>query len=149
MLACTPRTMRAASSERWSVRPKRVTVAVAPSTMSIRMRKRKKMIMAVDRANRPQKILRARASRKVSRIRARVTARVTPRGGGSGMNGPDEYVFEGAGGGREGFHLAAFGAQQVERGISIGAGSELEVDQAVARRDRGGGGFERGAKVFG
>jgi hypothetical protein len=58
--------------------PKSVTVAMAPSTRSIFMRNRKNRMVAVESPNKPQKILRAEASRNVSQISARVAVICPP-----------------------------------------------------------------------
>src|SRR5260370_19260807 len=99
--ACTPRTTATTSAVPRPDWPNRLMVAVAPSTMSMRSRNRKNRIIAVDSAKSPQKILRANASRNVSRINAMVIVRLALT-----IDGPDKHVFEGAGGWRQRFHLA-------------------------------------------
>src|SRR5438132_2821927 len=108
---CTPRTMLFTSCARISL-PKRETVARAPSTTSIFMRKMKNRMMAVEQPKNPQKILRANASRNVSRTSARVTTPELPA-----IDRPYEYFFERALGPGHGFDLALFGAQQVDGAI--------------------------------
>ena len=75
MAPCAWRTSRCTSSE-WAALPNRDTVAIAPCTTSIRMMKMKNRISAVEQPKNPQKILRAKASRNVSRTSARVTPMV-------------------------------------------------------------------------
>ena len=92
---------------------------------------RKNRIMRVDRPNRTQKILRASASRKVSRIRARVSIVYcfsTVR-----TNTSSSVLVVGA----SDSISQCSRAQQIHRCVHQLAAGKLEVDQAVAHGHRG------------
>src|SRR6266516_4069011 len=91
---CTPRTRLLTSVARLSL-PKSDMVASAPSTTSIFMRKMKNRITAVEQPKNPQKILRAKASRNVSRTRAAVAKKFL-----SLIDRLHEHVFKSADGAR-------------------------------------------------
>src|SRR6266478_9125845 len=97
---CTPRTRLLTSVARLSL-PKSDIVASAPSTTSIFMMKMKNRISAVEQPKNPQKILRAKASRNVSRTSASVTPMVLLF-----IDRLHEDVFERAAGPRHGLDLA-------------------------------------------
>src|SRR4029077_1157385 len=106
--------------------PKRETVARAPSTTSIFMRKMKNRITAVEHPKNPQKILRAKASRNVSRTSASVTMPVLLP-----IHGPHEYFLQRALGARHGFDLAFFSAQQIHGVIGHLATGEVEGHRPI------------------
>src|SRR6266851_4579834 len=122
---CTPRTMLVTSCARSSL-PKSETVARAPSTTSIFMRKMKNRITAVEQPKNPQKILRANASRKVSRTSASVTIP-----GLLPIHGPHEYFFQRTLGTRHSFDLALFSAQQIHGVIGHLATGEEECHGSI------------------
>src|SRR5579863_663325 len=84
------------------LRPKMEAVASAPSTTSTRMMKMKKTIRAVEQPKKAQKILRAKASRKVSLTNASAAvllfARIRRLHGLGRFDSLHEYLFERAGG---------------------------------------------------
>src|SRR5437016_837815 len=123
---CAWRTKRCTSSE-WDALPNSETVAIAPCTTSIRMMKMKNRISAVEQPKNPQKILRAKASRKVSRTSARVTAMVLLF-----MNRLHENVFERTAGAGHGFDLTMLGAHQIDSLVGFIAAAEQKFDIAVA-----------------
>src|ERR1700730_6991244 len=108
---CTPRTSLLTSSARLSL-PKSEMVASAPSTTSIFIRKMKNRMTAVEQPKKPQKILRANASRHISRTRARV---VRPEL--LAIDGLEEVLLQGALRARHGFDLALLGAQQIHSAV--------------------------------
>src|SRR5258707_179785 len=114
-----------------------VTVAIAPCTTSIFMMNRKNRISSVEQPKNPQKILLAKASRKVSRIMARVTAR-----GLVLIDGPYEHLFERAVGAGHGFDVAVLGAQQIERAVCVVAAGEQKLAGAVLRSGSDGAGAQ-------
>src|SRR5258708_6681627 len=126
MAPCAWRTSRCTSSE-WAALPNSETVAIAPCTTSIRRMKMKNRISAVEQPKNPQKILRAKASRKVSRTRAAVTAMVLLF-----MNRFHENIFESAAGAGHGFDLTVLGAQQVDGQVGFVAAAEEKFDISVA-----------------
>src|SRR5437773_10572261 len=91
------------------------------------MMKMKNRISAVEQAKNPQKILRAKASRKVSRTSATVTAMVLLF-----MNRLHENVFERTAGAGHGFNLTMPGAQPTESMGRFIAAAEQKFDIAVA-----------------
>src|ERR1051326_1229026 len=93
----------------------------------------KNRISAVEQPKNPQKILRAKASRKVSRTSASVTAMVLLF-----MNGLHENVFQRAAGPCHRFDLAMLGAQQIDGLVGLIAAAEEKFDVAVALRHRHG-----------
>src|SRR2546430_652264 len=97
------------------------------------MMKMKNRISAVEQAKNPQKILRAKASRKVSRTSARVTAMVLLF-----MNRFHENLFERAAGASHGLDLAMLGAQEVDGQVGFVAAAEQKFDIAVALGHRHG-----------
>src|ERR1035441_2201002 len=84
--------------------PKIEAVASAPSTTSTRMMKMKNKINVVEQAKKAQKILRAKASRKVSRTSAReavlLFACIGHLRGLRTLHGPYENFFQRAAGSR-------------------------------------------------
>src|SRR5207247_3096446 len=105
--------------------PNSEMVARAPSTTSIFIRKMKNRMMAVAQPKKPQKILRAKASRKVSRTRAAVAIAVAEL---LAIDSPDEDFFQGAPGARHGFDLALFGAEQIDGAVGGFAAREVQLD---------------------
>src|ERR1700680_3838274 len=117
--------MSVTSCDRISL-PKSETVASAPSTTSIFIRKTKNRITAVEQPKNPQKILRANASRNVSRTSARVAIPVLLP-----IHRSHEYFLPRALGARHGFDLAFFGAQQVHRMVGHLAAGEVELHRPI------------------
>src|SRR5438874_9516928 len=100
-------------------------VATAPSTTSMRMMKMKNRISAVEQPIKPQKILRASASRNVSRTKAAVAMADL-----LGIDSPHENIFQRAVGARDAFDLALLGAQRINCPVRILAAGKLEFDEA-------------------
>src|SRR5579872_1979635 len=98
--------------------------------MSIFKMKTKNRISAVEQPKNPQKIFRAKASRKVSRTSAPVTSSDRLF-----IDGPHENIFERTGGACYGFNFAVFRAQLIDGLIGGLAASEKEFDVAVTRGD--------------
>src|SRR5438046_2497943 len=101
-------------------------VASAPSTTSIFIRKMKNRMMQVAHPKKPQKILRAKASRKVSRTRAAVAVVEL-----LAIDGPDENFLQRAAGARQRFDLTFFRAQQVDGAVGRFAIGEVHLDLPV------------------
>src|SRR5579862_3742563 len=101
---------------------------MAPSTTSIFIRKRKNRITAVEQPKNPQKILRANASRNVSRTSAAVAIAEL-----LAIHSPHEYFLERAPGARHGFDLAFLGAQQIYRAIGRFAARKKKFHRSVFR----------------
>src|SRR5215813_9547680 len=97
------------------------------------MMKMKNRISAVEQPKNPQKILRAKASRNVSRTSASVTAMALLF-----MNRLHENIFEGAARARHRFDRAMFGAQEVDGKVCLIAAREKKLDIAVALGNRHG-----------
>src|SRR5579862_1257634 len=139
----TPRTTRSTSCARLlPPPPNNDTVATPPSTMSIFRMKRKNRIMTTERPKRPQKIFRASASRKVSRISAPVALNESFMTSSlhhfGTFNRPNKNFFERTGGGNQRLNIAALGTHQVDGFVHLFAGSELKVDHPVPGRRRRG-----------
>src|SRR5437763_8082043 len=110
--------------------PKRETVARAPSTTSIFMRKMKNRITAVEHPKNPQKIFRANASRNVSRTSASVAIPVLLP-----IHGSHEDFFQRTVSARHGLDLAFFSAQQIDRAIGHLAVGEEECHRPILGAD--------------
>src|ERR1700733_78914 len=113
MPACTPATIFSTLCV-GPLRPNREAVASAPCTTSTRMMKTKNTISAVEQPKKAQKILRAKASRKVSRTRARAAVVLFALHRElslllnvlRGFYRLHKHLFQGAGGAREVLDLA-------------------------------------------
>src|SRR5215510_8459645 len=124
---CTARTSLLTSIARLSL-PNSEMVASAPSTTSIRIRKMKNRMTAVEQPKNPQKILRAKASRKVSRTRARVAIPVLVA-----IDSPDKHFFQSTLGPGHGLDLAFFGAQQIHGSVGAFPALKMEFHVPVLR----------------
>src|ERR1051325_10519532 len=117
------------------LRPKMEAVASAPSTTSTRMMKMKKRISAVEHPKNAQKIFRAKASRKVSRISDSVAILLFACIGRlrnlRGFHSLHEDVFEGACGARKILNDTLSGAQKIDGGIGPFPRGEGQVQAAV------------------
>src|SRR5215510_10169629 len=136
---CTARTSLLTSIARLSL-PNSEMVASAPSTTSIRIRKMKNRITAVEQPKNPQKILRAKASRNVSRTSARVAVPRMARGVSKlvAIDGPYEHFLQRAPGARDGFDLAFFRAQQIHGPVRALPVFKMEFHVPVLRSEGGG-----------
>ena len=103
-------------------------VASAPSTTSIFIRKMKNRMTAVEQPKKPQKILRAKASRNVSRTRARVAIPEL-----LAIDSLDKDFLQGAPGARHSFDLALLGAQQIDGAVGDFPAVEMEFDMSILR----------------
>src|SRR5579872_4799714 len=130
--ACTWRTNFCISWARL-VLPNKDMVARAPWTTSTRRMKRKNRINNVEQARNPQKILREKASRKVSFTKATVTLQDLLF-----MNHLHEDLFERARCACDSFDLAMFGAQQIDGLVGFFAIGENKLDVSVALGDGAG-----------
>src|SRR5271165_99193 len=110
------------------LRPKIEMVASAPSTTSTRRMKIRNSSRAVQHPKKPQKMRRAKASRNVSWIKARV-AFIAP--GSSRLHGPDENVLEGAARAPERFDFALVGAQQIDRLVGFFPRREQQLQRTI------------------
>src|SRR5579863_6794691 len=129
-----------------------VTVAMAPCTTSMRMMNIRKSRSALQQPKNPQKMRRAKASRKVSLTRARVVfidvAPPAPRYS-LWLHGLHKYILESAPRTAQRFNLASIRAQQIDCMIGLPARCEQQLQRAVVRSEGTGAGAQFGFERLG